>query len=34
MTKEREIEILILDRCTKLEAEKHLKNESIIYGGK
>ena len=26
MTKEREIEILMMDRCTKAEAEKHLKN--------
>lgn len=34
MTKEREIEILMLDKCTKLEAEKHLKNGSIVYEGK
>lgn len=29
MTREREIEILMLDKCTKSEAEKHLKNGSI-----
>ncbi len=27
----KEIEILIKDRCTKSEAEKHLKNGSIIF---
>ena len=31
MTREREIELLILDKCTKLEAEKHLKNGSTIF---
>ena len=31
MTKEREIELLMLDRCTKSEAEKHLKNGSTIF---
>ena len=33
MTKEREIEILMLDRCTKSEAEKHLKNGSTVFEG-
>ena len=31
MTKEREIELLMLDICTKSEAEKHLKNGSTIF---
>ena len=31
MTKEREVEILIMDRCTKKEAEKHLKNGSTVF---
>ena len=31
MTKEREIELLMLDKCTKSEAEKHLKNGSTIF---
>lgn len=31
MTREREIEILMMDRCTKSEAEEHLKNGTIIY---
>ena len=31
MTKEREIELLMSDKCTKLEAEKHLKNGSTIF---
>ena len=31
MTREREIELLMLDKCTKLEAEKHLKNGSTIF---
>lgn len=31
MTKEREIKLLMLDRCTKSEAEKHLKNGSTIF---
>lgn len=31
MTKEREIEILMMDRCTKTEAEKHLKNGSVVF---
>ena len=34
MTKEREIEILMLDRCTKSEAEKHLKNGSTVCNTK
>ena len=28
---EKEIEILMLDRCTRTEAEKHLKNGATIY---
>lgn len=31
MTKEREIELLMMDRCTKSEAEKHLNNGSTIF---
>ena len=31
MTREMEIEILMEDRCTKSEAEKHLKNGTIIF---
>lgn len=31
MTREREIELLMLDRCTKSEAEKHLKNGSTVF---
>lgn len=31
MTREKEIALLMLDRCTKSEAEKHLKNGSIIF---
>lgn len=31
MTREREIELLMLDRCTKSEAEKHLENGSTIF---
>ena len=31
MTREREIELLMLDRCTKSEAEKHLKNGSTTF---
>ena len=31
MTREREIELLMLDRCKKSEAEKHLKNGSTIF---
>lgn len=31
MTKERELELLMMDRCTKSEAEKHLKNGSTIF---
>lgn len=31
MTNEREIEILMMDRCTKTDAEKHLKNGSIVF---
>lgn len=31
MTREKEIEVLMKDRCTKAEAEKHLKNGSTIF---
>ena len=31
MTRERELEILMADGCTRSEAEKHLDNGSIIY---
>ena len=31
MTREREIEILVMDGCTKQSAEKHLKNETAIF---
>ena len=31
MTREKQIEILMEDRCTKSEAEKHLKNGTIIF---
>lgn len=31
MTKEREIEILMMDRRTKAEAEKHLKKGTVIF---
>lgn len=31
MTKEQEIKILMADNCTKSEAEKHLKDGTIIY---
>ena len=31
MTREMEIEILMDDRCTRAEAEKHLKNGTIIF---
>ena len=31
MTREMEINILIKDGCTKLEAEKHLKNGTTIF---
>ena len=31
MTREREIEILMEDKCTRKEAEKHLKNGTIIF---
>lgn len=31
MTREMEIEILMDDRCTKSEAEKHLKNGTIVF---
>lgn len=33
MTREREIELLMLDRCTKSEAEKYLKNGSTVFEG-
>lgn len=29
--RERDIEILMLDRCTKREAERHLNNGTIVY---
>ena len=31
MTREMEIEILMDDRCTRAEAEKHLKNGTTIF---
>lgn len=31
MTREREIEILMMDKCVKSDAEKHLKNGTIIF---
>lgn len=31
MTREREIEILMQDGCTRAEAEKHLKNGSVLF---
>ncbi len=31
MTREREIEILMEDRCTRKEAEKHLKDGATIF---
>ena len=31
MTREREIEILMEDRCTKAEAERHLKNGAVVF---
>ena len=31
MTREREIEILMKDGCTRTEAEKHLKDGAIIF---
>lgn len=31
MTKEKEIAILMEDHCTKAEAEKHLKNGTVVY---
>lgn len=31
MTREKEIEILMMDRCTKTEAEKYLKNGTEIF---
>lgn len=31
MTKEREIEILMLDHCTKKDAEKHLKMGTTVF---
>lgn len=31
MTREKQIEILMYDRCTKSEAEKHLKNGTTIF---
>ena len=32
MTREKEIEILMEDRCTKSEAKEHLKNGTIVFG--
>lgn len=31
MTREREIEILMQDGCTRAEAEKHLKNGTVVF---
>lgn len=31
MTRKREIELLMKDNCTKSEAEKHLKDGSIVF---
>ena len=31
MTREMEIKILMEDRCTKSEAEKHLKNGTVVF---
>lgn len=31
MTREREIEILMQDGCTRAEAEKHLKNGAVVF---
>lgn len=31
MTREKQIEILMDDRCTRAEAEKHLKNGTVIF---
>ena len=31
MTREKEIEILMADKCTKSDAERHLKNGAIIF---
>jgi len=31
MTREREVELLMMDRCTKSEAEKHLKDGSTVF---
>lgn len=31
MTKERQVEILMMDGCTKAEAESYLKNGSIVF---
>ena len=31
MTREKQIEILMEDKCTKSEAEKHLKNGTIVF---
>lgn len=28
-----DLEIMMMDRCTKSEAEKHLKNGSIVFNG-
>ena len=31
LTREREIELLMMDKCTKSEAEKYLKNGSVVF---
>ena len=31
MTREKQIEILMADRCTRAEAEKHLNNGTVIF---
>ena len=31
MTREREIEILMKDGCTRSDAEKHLKNGTVVF---
>lgn len=31
MTREREIEILMADGCTRSDAEKHLKNDTTVF---
>ena len=31
MTHEKEVEILMNDHCTRYDAERHLRNETVIY---